>query len=55
MAMGVVQPPCGDHAHRNGAVIATLIGCAGTGLAGIGQLADVAGRWTPDHGVWRSA
>ena len=28
----------------------TLSGCGGAGLAGIGQLADVAGRWTPDHG-----
>jgi hypothetical protein len=28
----------------------TLSGCVGTGLAGIGQLADVPGRWTPDHG-----
>ena len=50
MAMGVVQPPCGDHAHRNGAVVATLIGCVGTGLAGIGQLADVAGRRSRDDG-----
>jgi hypothetical protein len=30
-------------------VVKTLSGCGGTGLAGIGQLADVAGRWNPDH------
>jgi hypothetical protein len=32
------------------AVVATLIGCLGTGLAGIGQLADVAGRRGRDDG-----
>jgi hypothetical protein len=31
-------------------VVKTLLGCGGTGLAGIGQLADVAGRWNPDRG-----
>jgi hypothetical protein len=31
-------------------VVKTLSGCGGTGLAGIGQLADVAGRWNPNHG-----
>ena len=92
MALGVVQPPCRDHAHRirttgpcppgrvnlaatrrmsNGtalpawicftggllpgrrgaaAVVATVLGCVGTGLAGIGQLADVAGRRGRDDG-----
>jgi hypothetical protein len=30
-------------------VVKTLSGRGGTGLAGIGQLADVAGRWNLDH------
>lgn len=31
-------------------VVKTLAGRGGAGLAGIGQLADAAGRWNPDHG-----
>ena len=31
-------------------VVRTLPGCGGTGLAGIGQLADVVGRWNPNLG-----
>jgi hypothetical protein len=35
---------------RDGSIRVTLSGCGDTGLAGISQLADVPGRWTPDHG-----
>jgi hypothetical protein len=45
-----MRMPFGD-----GSIKVTLSGCGGTGLAGIGQLADVAGRWTRTMGVWRSA
>jgi hypothetical protein len=31
-------------------VVKTLSACGGIGLEGIGQLADVAGRWSLNHG-----
>ena len=31
-------------------MVKTVSGCGGTGLEGIGQLADVAGRWSLNHG-----
>ena len=60
--IGTTVPPSGRLRHRvlavcrsgrdrgPAAVVATLIACVGTGLAGIGQLADVAGRRSRDDG-----
>ena len=52
---GAAAPGAGRHLFRAGAralrlVVKTLIACGGTGIAGIGQLADVPGRQSRDGG-----